>query len=148
MQDIVNCRNLSIEDNEDDPWNVNIPEFEGEHVVAGPALGTVDVTKPLKLKEFKIGIEEQPKLAKIGDYWDDDTIGNIVELLTEYHDLFPTKFFELKVIVGDLGVIRITLKPDACLFKQLPYWLNPKYKKKFKEELDRMVIAGIIEPIE
>ena len=82
MQDIFNCRNLSIEDNEDDPRNVHIPEYEVERAVSGPSLGMVDVTKPLKLKEVNIGIEEQPKLDKIGDYWDDDTIGKVAELLT------------------------------------------------------------------
>ena len=62
-------------------------------------------------------MEEQPNLAKIGDYWDDDTVGKIVELLTEYQDMFPTNFSELKGILGDLGVMKITLKPDARLVK-------------------------------
>ena len=121
MQDIVNCRNFLIEDNEDDPRNFNIPKSEGECVVAGPSLGMVDVTKPIKLKEVNIGIEEQPKLAKIGDYWDDDTLGKIMELLTKYQDLLHTNFSELKGIVGDLGVMKITLKPYAHPVKQQPY---------------------------
>lgn len=33
----------------------------------------------------------------------------------------------------DLGVMRITLKPDLKLVKQRPYRLNPKYKEKVKE---------------
>lgn len=37
----------------------------------------------------------------------------VVELLCEYQDLFPTKFSDLKGIVRDLDVIKITLKPDA-----------------------------------
>lgn len=44
--------------------------------------------------------------------------------------------------------MKITLKPDARPMKQHPYRLNPRYKKKVKEELDKMVVAGIIEPIE
>ena len=57
-----------------------------------------------------IGIEADPKLASIGDYWDDETMGHIADLLQEYQDLFPTKFTEMKGILGDLGVIRIPLK--------------------------------------
>ena len=95
----------------------------------------VDVTKPLKLKEVNIGTNEQPKLAKIGDYWDDDIVGNIAELLTKYQDQFPTNISELKGIVGDLGVMKITLKPDARPPKQRPYRLNPKHNHKVKEEL-------------
>ena len=58
-------------------------------------------------------MEEQPKLAKIGDYWDDDIVGKVAELLTEYQDLFLMKFWELKGITVDLGVMCIMLKPDA-----------------------------------
>ena len=32
--------------------------------------------------------------------------------------------------------------------KQRPYRLNPKYKHKFREALDKMVVEGIIEPVE
>ena len=90
-------------------------------------------------------MEEQPKLDKIGDYWDDDTIGKVSKLLTEYQDLFLTKLLELKGITGDLGVMRIMLKLDVRPVKQWPYHLNLKYKQKVKEEIDKMLAAGIIE---
>lgn len=51
--------------------------------------------------------------AKIGDYWDDATVDKVTELLYEYQDLFLTKFSDLKGIIGDLRVMRITLKPDT-----------------------------------
>ena len=92
----------------------------------------MDVTKPLKLWEVNIGTIEQPKLAKIGDYWDDDIVGKVAKLLTKYQDLFLTKFSELKGITGDLGVMHITLKPYARPVKRCPYRLNPKYKQKVK----------------
>jgi len=38
----------------------------------------------------------------------------------------------MKGIVGDLGVIRIPLKPDVKPIKQRPYRMNPKYKEKLK----------------
>jgi len=50
----------------------------------------------------------------------------ITNLLWEYQDLFPTKFFDLKGIVGDLGVMKITLKPNVKPVKKRPYQLNPK----------------------
>ena len=50
---------------------------------------------------------------KIGDYWDDDTVGKVAELLTEYQDLFPMKLLDLKGIIGEIGVMNITLKPDV-----------------------------------
>ena len=54
----------------------------------------------------------------------------VTKLLNEYKDLFPTKIRDLKGIVGDLGMMKITLKPDEKPVKQRPYHLNPKYKEK------------------
>jgi hypothetical protein len=54
----------------------------------------------------------------------------------------------MKGIKGPMGEMRIPLKPDAKLVRQRPYRLNPKYKEKVKIELDRMLEAGIIEPVE
>lgn len=72
----------------------------------------------------------------------------VVELLCEYQDLFPTKFSDLKGIIGDLVVMKITLKPDAKPVKQRPYHLNTRYKERVRAELDKMLVAGIIEPME
>ena len=54
----------------------------------------------------------------------------------------------MKGIVGYLGEMNIPLNPNAKPIKQWPYRLNPRYKEKIKEELDFMLDAGIIEPIE
>ena len=75
-------------------------------------------------------------------------VDKVTEFLREYQDLFPTKFMDLKVIIEDLGVMKITLKPNAKLVKKIPYHLNPKYKEKVHLELDKMLAAGIISPIE
>lgn len=72
----------------------------------------------------------------------------VAKLLREYQDLFPTKITDLKGIIGDLGMMKITLKPDAKPVKQQPYRLNPKYKEKVRKELDKMLAAEIIEPVE
>jgi len=106
------------------------------------------MAKPLKVKKVNIGSEENQKFANIGDYWDDETVRNLTELLHEYQELFPYKFSEMKGIVRDLGVMRIPLKPNAKPCKQRPYRVNPKYKEKVKEEIGRMMEAGIIEPVE
>ena len=53
----------------------------------------------------------------------------------------------MKGIKGPMGEMKIPLKLDARPVKQRPYRLNPKYKEKFKIELDRMLEAGIMEPV-
>jgi len=62
---------------------------------------------PLKTKQVNIGIEAEPKFAKIGNYSDDTMVDKVNELLCEYLDFFSTKFMELKGIIGDLGVMKI-----------------------------------------
>jgi hypothetical protein len=54
----------------------------------------------------------------------------------------------MKGIKGPMGEMKIPLKPNVRLVKQIPYRLNPKYKEKVKIELDRMLEARIIEPVE
>jgi len=73
------------------------------------------------MKQVNIEIEEEPKYATLGDYWDDATVEKVIELLWEYRDLFPTKITKLKGIRGELGMMKITLKPDVKPVKQQPY---------------------------
>ena len=127
------CYNFTI-DEDDDPRNINIPESKGSHTVAGPTLQCPEISEKLKIKKVNIGIEETPKIASIGNYWDDKTIGQIVDLLQEYQDLFPTKFEDMKCILGDLGVMRILLKEGVKPVKHRPYRMNPKYKEKVRQE--------------
>lgn len=140
--------NVHVDDDEDDTRNINIPETKGSPKVCGPMIEDPDIIVPLKTKQVNIGREEELKYAMLGEYWDDAMVNKVVELLRKYQDLFPTKITKLKGILGNLGVMKITLKPDAKLVEQCPYHLNLKYKEKVHEELDKMLAAGIIEPVE
>ena len=104
---------------EDNPRNVKIPKNQGEHAVEGPKLGFINYKKPVKTCKVNIGIEKNLKFANIGDYWNDETIEKIVDLLCEYHDLFPTKFSEMKGISSDLGEMNIPLNPYSTPIKNI-----------------------------
>ena len=45
-------------------------------------------------------------------------MGKIIDLLHEIQDMFPTKFSEIKGIVGNLGKMKIPLRPDVKPVKQ------------------------------
>jgi CTP:phosphocholine cytidylyltransferase-like protein len=47
---------------------------------------------PIKVKKVNIGMDENPKMESIGDYWDEQKVERIIELLHEYSDLFPKNF--------------------------------------------------------
>jgi hypothetical protein len=147
LQKLQGCYNINV-DEYDDPRNVNIAENEGQRDIEGPGVELPFIGQPIKIKKVNIGMDQEPKLANVGDYWDDATIDKITKLLHEYQDLFPTKFTDMKGIKWPMGEMKILLKLDARPVKQRPYRLNPKYKQKVGIELDGMLEAGIIEPIE
>lgn len=72
---------------------------------------------PLKTRQLNIGTKVETKFANIGEYWDDAIVDKVSELLCRYQDLFPTKFSELKWIIGDLGFMKITLKLEENMIK-------------------------------
>jgi hypothetical protein len=52
-------------------------------------------------------------MAIIGDYWDEQIVESLTELLHEYNDLFPATFTEMKGIARELGKMKIPLKPEV-----------------------------------
>jgi hypothetical protein len=102
----------------------------------------------IKVTKVNIVMNDNPKMVSIGDYWDEQKIERIPNLLCKYTDLFLTTFTEIKGIAGELGEMKIPLKPEARLVRHRPYRLNLVYKRKVKVEIDRMLEAGIIEPVE
>ena len=58
----------------------------------GPQIEYEVIATPIKVKKVNIDTVEHPKMANIGDYWDEKTMESITKLLREYNDLFPTKF--------------------------------------------------------
>ena len=98
---------------DDDPTNINIPKSEGMHELEGSGISSDQFLKPLKIKKVNFGSPQNPKFANIRDYWDDETVSKITDLLHEFQDLFPTNFSEMKGTVGDLGEMKIPLKPYA-----------------------------------
>ena len=75
-------------------------------------------------------------------------MAKIMDMLHEFQYLFPTKFYEMKGTLGDLGEMKIPLNPNAKPVRQRPYRLNPRDKERVKAEIGRILDTGIIEPVE
>ena len=54
---------------------------------------------------------------------DEAIMVKIIYLFHEFQDFFPTKFAEMKGILGDLGEMKISLNLDAKLVKEHSYLL-------------------------
>jgi hypothetical protein len=61
----------------------------------------------IKTKEVDISIDDQPKLAKIGDYWTEEKTTKIINLLKEYQDAFSRDYKYLKCLVQEIGEKKI-----------------------------------------
>ena len=120
----MECYNVTGEPDDDDPLNIKIHESEGVRVVERFGISSDQFLSPLKVKKVNIGSPENPKFTNIGDYWEEDTVGKVTDLLHEFQDLFPTRFLEMKGIVGYIGEMKISLNLDAKMVKQCPYRLD------------------------
>jgi hypothetical protein len=103
---------------------------------------------PLHIKKENIGTTKNPKIESIRYYLDNQTVERITYLLHEYSDLFLVIFSKMKELTGELGEMRIPLKPKARPIRQIPYRRNPVYKQKVKARIDKMLEDGVIEPME
>jgi hypothetical protein len=86
--------------------------------VEGPPIESEVIVALIKVNKFNIGTIENPKMASIGDYQDEQTVESITELLHEYNNLFPTTFIEMKGIAGEIGEMKIQLRDEARPIKQ------------------------------
>jgi hypothetical protein len=89
--------------------------------VEGPSLESKVFTVPINVKKVNIGTNDNPKMASIRDYLDEQTVERITKLLHEYGDMFPTTFTKMKGITGELGDMNIPLKLEARSVRQQPY---------------------------
>ena len=102
----------------------------------------------VKTREFNISNDDRPKMAKIGDYWSKEHTTEIVNLLREFQDVFSRDYKDLKGLVHEMGEMKIDTKPDVRPVNKRPYKLAHKYKEIVEKEIDNMLGAGIIYPID
>ncbi|KAH9330126.1 hypothetical protein KI387_002234 [Taxus chinensis] len=102
----------------------------------------------LKTKKVNIGSGEEPKETIIGDYWSENEVFKIIDLLQEFEDLFSHGYHELKGVHHSLGEMKIKLKDNAHPVRKRPYQINPNLHVKVMEEIDKMIASRIIEAME
>ena len=92
--------------------------------------------------------DDRPKIAKIIDYWSEEQVTEFTGLLKEFHDDFARDYKDLKGLIHGMGEIKIDLLPDAKMVRKRPYKLAHKYKDIVKKEIEAMLAAGIIYPVD
>jgi hypothetical protein len=84
-------KDLEKPDDLEELRNLTIKEMEGSREIQDtiPSHTCSSYNHPLKLWKVNIGSTKHPKIASIGDYWDEKTMNEVHSLLWEYEDLFP-----------------------------------------------------------
>jgi hypothetical protein len=102
-------KDLEIQNDLEELRNLAIKETEGDREIQNiiPIQNDGSYNHPLNLHKVNIGTTKQPKIATMGDYWDEKTSQEIQILLREYEDLFPKTFSELKGIKEVMGEMKI-----------------------------------------
>jgi hypothetical protein len=68
---LLHCYHVTEDDPaKENPHDIQITEVQGEREVEGPKLESKEFDATLKIKKVNIGIEENPNISSIGDYWD------------------------------------------------------------------------------
>lgn len=63
----LECYNVTVKEEDEDPTKINIQETEGHYEVEGTKVEKPYIIELLKTREVNIGIGAEPKFAKIGD---------------------------------------------------------------------------------
>ena len=56
----------------------------------------------VKTRQVDISNDDRPKMAKIGDYWNEEQTTKAVNLLKEFQDVFARDYTDLKVLVHEM----------------------------------------------
>lgn len=102
------------------------------------------VVSPDDYEEVKVA---EGKFFFLGKQLSDQERTKYLALLTEYDDVFAWQPSDLVEIPPELGEHHIDLMEGATPVRQRQYMLNPKYSMMVKEELDKLLEAGFIYPV-
>jgi hypothetical protein len=100
-----------------------------------------------EIVEYNIGTEESPKLIKFGKGTMIDEREKLTTLIREFKDVFAWSYEDLKAYQEDVIQHTIPLIDGTKPFRQKLRQMNPKVAPQVQKELQKMVEAGIIEPI-
>ena len=73
---------------------------------------------------------------------------NATSLFQEYRDVFEFSYEDLRDITEPIATHRIELDTAISPYHQAQYCMNPNYAKVVKEDLEKLLKAGFIEPVD
>jgi hypothetical protein len=105
-----------------------------------------ETTKPREYIEINIGMDQDPRMIKIGKGTSEKERKDLINPVKEYRDVFAFTYEELKAQREDVIQHTIPLKQDVKPFRKKLRQINPKLAPMIQKELQKMLVAGIIAP--
>ena len=104
---------------------------------------------PKDWQELDVSFDgEEPRLIKVGVQLSSEELESYRALVKEYRDIFAWSYKEMKGIPPDVVQHRIPLVPGALPIRQKERRMNPQLQLLVKAELEKLLQAGFIKPVE
>ena len=101
-----------------------------------------------KLQLLNLGTTGNPKLIKMNANLNPQLTTDATSLFKEYRDVFAFSYEDLRGIPEHIATHRIELDTAISPCHQAQYRMNPNYAKAVKEDLEKLLKAGFIEPVD
>ena len=99
------------------------------------------------LEDINVGSIEAPRLLSISKDLMPSEKTAMTELLQEFKDVFAWSHEDMKGLDPKFYQHKINLATDAKPLQQRHYHMNPNYVACVKEEIDKLLKAGFIQPV-
>ena len=96
---------------------------------------------------YNLGIDDDPKMVRVGKACTQQEREDMLKLLSEYKDIIAWSYEELKIYDPEIMTHDILLKPDAKPFRQRQRPVNPIIEPLIMKEVQKLLDAKIIFPI-
>ena len=100
------------------------------------------------LQLLNLGIADDPKLIKMNANLNPQLTIDATSLFKEYRDVFAFSYEDLRGIPEHIATHHIELDTAISPCHQTRYRMNPNYAKAVKEDLEKLLKAGFIEPVD
>ena len=101
-----------------------------------------------KLRLLNLGTTNDPKLVKLNANLNLQLTTAASSLFREYRDVFAFSYEDLRGIQEHIATHRIELDTAISPSHQARYRMNPNYAKAVKEDLEKLLKAGFIGPVD
>jgi hypothetical protein len=101
-----------------------------------------------RLDLVNVGTPTDPKLLKLNANLSPSLRHTAESLFKEFIDIFAFSYKDLRGIPEHIATHRIDLDPTISPSHQARYRMNPNYAKAVKDDLERLLTAGFIMPVD